>query len=245
MDDFKPLSPLLKDYYHLDLGHLPQELQERIGDALSPMSWGRLSPEQRQSRAESWDYENDPATEPERQKTEKLVDDLFEIERKITQWKSVATPTAQDLATQERTLEELEKRHAELEIEYRKMRGDYCGDYLEQKAPLQREPYDTRPINQAAQEPALPLIDTKAVIREEGKRNATLQHTDRNRLYGEVREEVRQLWKNGDPRLHSDMANYFKAKEKYSHLGIEKLRKNLIALANEINRPDLIKGTKK
>lgn len=130
MDDFKPLSPLLKDYYHLDLGHLPQELQERIGDALSPMSWGRLSPEQRQSRAESWDYENDPATEPERQKTEKLVDDLFEIERKITQWKSVATPTAQDLATQERTLEELEKRHAELEIEYRNMRGDYFDDHI-------------------------------------------------------------------------------------------------------------------
>lgn len=131
MDDFKPLSPLLKDYYHLDLEHLPQGLQERIGDALFPISWGMLLPEQRQRWVEGWDYRNDPATEDERQKEKKLVDDLFEIERKITQWKSVATPTAQDLATQERTLEELEKQHAELEIKYRKMRGDYFGDHLE------------------------------------------------------------------------------------------------------------------
>jgi hypothetical protein len=85
--------------------------------------------------------------------------------------------------------------------------------------------------------------ETQIVLTEAGKRNAALQHADRCRLYGEVREEVRQLWKNGDPRLHSDMAQHFKSK--HPSLSLSTLRKNLADLARDMERQDLIRGLKK
>ncbi len=107
-------------------------------------------------------------------------------------------------------------------------------------APATTEPGESAPIVPVADTGA---ADHRTVLADAGRRNANLQHAERNRLYAEIRETVRQLWAKGDPRLHSDMAGHFHGQ--HPSLSLAELRKKLADLAREINRPDLIRGTKK
>lgn len=125
MDDFIPLSPLLVGYYHLPYEQLPPEIQERIRLDFFPLPWNGLSPEQRRRWAERWDYGNDPANEPERQRTEALTVAWVDTKRKVDKWKTIPTPTALDLQAQEQALASLEPKLAELDAARRKMRGDF------------------------------------------------------------------------------------------------------------------------
>lgn len=86
-------------------------------------------------------------------------------------------------------------------------------------------------------------LEGKAYLSEIGRQNANIGHADRNQLYRDVVDQVRQLWKSGDPRMHSDMAKHFY--KQHPSLSPNELRRRLVALANEINRQDLIRGTKK
>lgn len=85
----------------------------------------------------------------------------------------------------------------------------------------------------------------QAALQEAGRKSAKLQHAERNRLYGEVVNEASLLWKKGDPRKHSYLANYFKANEKYSLLSPKTLRVKLADLARTMGHPELVKGAKK
>lgn len=85
----------------------------------------------------------------------------------------------------------------------------------------------------------------QAALQEAGRQAANFQHAERNQLYNEVVNQVQHLWEGGDLRKHSDMANDFKAKEKYSLLSLDTLRKKLADLARMMGHPELVRGTKK
>lgn len=142
MSDFLPLSPVLKDRYDLSFDELPADLRERV-ESLFVIPWNRLSPERRQRYTERWDYEHDPATERERKAVDELFDEMEAVSANIDKWENVGTSTAMDLAIQEDRLQPLRKTKAELEARKKRMRGDYFGGHLEQKAPRQRGPYAT------------------------------------------------------------------------------------------------------
>ena len=222
MSDFLPLSPALSGRLHLSFEDLPADLRERVESAFV-IPWNRLTPQQRRRFAARWDYDQDPATERERKTVAELFDKMEATEKEIEKWESIGTPTARDLSIQEDRLQSLYKTRAELKATRRRMRGDYCGDHLEPKEPP-------------------PQIESR-LLSEAGKRNAILQHADRNRLYSEAIKEARSLWVNGDTRLHSDMAQHFKSK--YPSLSLNALREKLVDLASKINKPELIRGTKK
>lgn len=225
MSDFLPLLSALSGWFHLSFEELPADLRERVESAFV-IHWNRFTPEQRCQFAGRWDYEHDPATERERAAVAEQFDKMEAVEKTIEKWESIGTPTAHDLSIQEDRLQPLYKTRNELEAIKRQMRGDY----LEQKASPQREPYDTNPINQA-------------VISEEGKRNAGIQHAERNRLYVEVLNQARRLWENDDHRPHSTMAQYFKSQ--YPLLSVSTLRNKLADLARNMGRQDLINGLHK
>jgi len=125
MDDFEPISPILEGFYHLDYAQLPADIQERVSEVFFPIPWGRVSPEQRKSLAEGFDYSNDPATEPERQRISALCDKERQIKQGIERWSNVSTPTAQDLALKEEKLKALYRQRDEVEATFKTLRGDY------------------------------------------------------------------------------------------------------------------------
>lgn len=223
MDDFKPLSPILQGYYDLDFEQLQQEIQEYVSEAFFPIPWNRLSAEQRQRYVESWDYRNNPATEPERERIWKHFQDMKAVERDITELKMAAAPTVQDVVLRKKELVCLEQKLAELKRERQEMRGDFAGISLQ----------------------PLPPLEDKNALREAGRRNATLQHTEKNRLYNEVVGEVRMLWGAGDQRQHSQMVSDFRAMPKYAHLSKDTLLQRLRELAMKMGKSGLIRGLAK
>ncbi|MBI3043559.1 MAG: hypothetical protein HYY78_12135 [Betaproteobacteria bacterium] len=68
MAKFDSLKAALKDYFDKPLCGLPKYLQDRVNQDFSPMPWDVLDAAQRRLVAEQWDYQNDPATLPERER---------------------------------------------------------------------------------------------------------------------------------------------------------------------------------
>ncbi|HWQ39356.1 MAG TPA: hypothetical protein VNM24_12240 [Burkholderiales bacterium] len=109
MSGFNSLTAALEGWFDKLLRDFPKDLQKRIERDFFPMPWDNLSPAQRRSVAQRWDYQSDPATEQDRQ----FWCDLFvrkdAIEKQIAEWKAVATPTASDLAQPEAGLAKLRR----------------------------------------------------------------------------------------------------------------------------------------
>src|SRR4030067_885172 len=76
-------------------------MQKPIEQDFFPMPWDDLSPDQRCSVAQQWDYQHDPATEQDRQFWWDFFVRKNAIEKQIAEWEVVATPTASDLPQQE------------------------------------------------------------------------------------------------------------------------------------------------
>jgi hypothetical protein len=104
----------LIDWFEKPLMDLPREKRERVEREFAPLHWDSMTTDQRKSRAESCDFQHDPATEQDR---EDLWDFFLRksfIEKQIAEWKAVATPTAGDLAQQEARLTELRQELARI-----------------------------------------------------------------------------------------------------------------------------------
>lgn len=126
MTDFVSLTTALDGWFDRPLSKLPKLLQERVRRDFVPMPWESLSSKQRQSVARQWDYNHDPATEPDRQFWWDFFIKKDELEKQVEQWQAVAASTAGELAQKESRLDEL---HAELE-RMQKLQERARGDYL-------------------------------------------------------------------------------------------------------------------
>lgn len=120
-DGYASLMSALDGLFNLNLAQLPVALMERVQRDLHPMPWDLLSPGQRRIVAAQWDYQHDPATEPERTRAFELFCREYDIEADIRRWELIATPTALDLEKKEVRLASLNKQLAEIRAEQREL----------------------------------------------------------------------------------------------------------------------------
>lgn len=113
---FESLQVALAKLYEKPFAQLPKKLQHRIQKEFQP-SWDDLSSSQRRQLAELRDYSNDPAMESYRQYWLDFYQRMQIIENQIEHWASIATPTATDLAAQEKRLAELKLELASMKIQ--------------------------------------------------------------------------------------------------------------------------------
>jgi len=107
MEDFKPFTQSLKDWFETPKARLPAEILALVEEKFLPMPWDELSPTARREVARQIDDGNNPAKEPERQFGWDFSDKQIELEKQKAQWESIAAPTALDLAEKERHLTEI------------------------------------------------------------------------------------------------------------------------------------------
>jgi len=122
---FDSLTLALEDWLDAPLQDLPGLLRARVDREFYPHTWEPLTPHQRRLRALECDYRQDPATEVERAYWWEFDVRQRELRQQLEHWKQVATPTAKDLAAQEKRLNELTRELARMEIEERRPRPDY------------------------------------------------------------------------------------------------------------------------
>ena len=114
---FDSLSAALIDWFEKPFTDLPRGIRERVEREFAPLRWDGMMPHERKSRAESWDYQHDPATEEEREFWWDFFLRKREIEKQIVEWEAVATPNAGDLAQKESRLTELRQKLGDMERE--------------------------------------------------------------------------------------------------------------------------------
>ena len=112
---YRSLYPALKGWYCRPLAEYPQDLRTWIecglGLGMKPQRvqawWDTKSPAARIAYAKQWDYQHDPAFGAARQDLEQTWDRYEELEREISRWEDAGTPTALDLAEQDKMLASL------------------------------------------------------------------------------------------------------------------------------------------
>ncbi len=124
--DFVSLTGALDDWFEKELDDLPEFLRERVEKEFFPFSWDTLSAEQRRSVAIQHDYQNDPATERDRQYWWDFFVRLDEIKQQITTWENTETPTSSDLALKEERLKALRQELNQMELQLRQRPTDSC-----------------------------------------------------------------------------------------------------------------------
>lgn len=131
MSDFDSLTWAFEEWFEAQLCDLPDALRQRVEKEFSPMPWDHLSADQRRSVALQLDYQHDPATEQDQQFWWDFFECMDFLKTQITQWESIACPTAGDLALKETRLKELRQELSRMEQQQRQARGDY---YPERKS---------------------------------------------------------------------------------------------------------------
>ncbi|GEM_PF-2016426 len=125
MSDFNSLTFALEEWFDKPLSDIPGKVQKLIKQDFSPMPWDDLHPDQRRSVALQLDYQHDPDTDEERQYWSDFFWRKDALEKKIAEWRAIATPTASDLAQKEARLDELKKELARMEHQGLQSQGDY------------------------------------------------------------------------------------------------------------------------
>ena len=125
MEEFDALSTALEDWFERPLTDLPDTLRQRVSQEFFPMPWGQLSADQRRSVALQLDYQHDPATEQERKFWWDFFQRIDALNKQVSDWEEVATPTATELALKESKLAELRREIAQMNDQKRYARGDY------------------------------------------------------------------------------------------------------------------------
>jgi hypothetical protein len=113
-DTHKSLTAMLQQWFELSFSDLPDDLKYRVKREYFPLSWDKLTSEQRRRLALQWDNED----ESDEDKNLDLLWDIFEqmddYEVQLTAWNSVPAPSASDLHLKERRINELTQKLAEL-----------------------------------------------------------------------------------------------------------------------------------
>lgn len=125
MTDFNSLATALEEYFNTPYADLPEDERQRVENDFFPMPWDKLSPNHRRSVAAQLDYQRDPDTEGERQYWSDFFNRRDNLQRKLMQWESVATPTATDLATKESKVSGLQQELDRMDQTLRQARGDF------------------------------------------------------------------------------------------------------------------------
>lgn len=123
--EFKSLTLALDEWFEKKLDDLPIDLRQLVEREFFPNLWDVLTADQRRSGILQLDYQNDPATEQDRQYWWNFFERLRELKKQIHEWKSAATPTASEIALKESRLKELQQELDRMELQQRKARGDY------------------------------------------------------------------------------------------------------------------------
>ncbi|MGH8719472.1 MAG: hypothetical protein ACREV0_11115 [Burkholderiales bacterium] len=137
--EFEKLMVVLEGWFDKNRTDVPEKQRNRIDRDLFPRNWDELTIEQRKRAAEDWDDKNDPTKEAERERDWALWVEYDEVKREIAEWELVATPTALDKKTKDDRLRELRQRFANLEEQYKRMRGDYVGQRESSVAAINRD----------------------------------------------------------------------------------------------------------
>jgi|MTBAKSStandDraft_2_1061841.scaffolds.fasta_scaffold06391_3 hypothetical protein len=123
--EFESLTFALDGWFDKNLDDFPESLRQRVEQDFFPNLWDALSADQRRRATLQLDYQNDPATEQERQYLWNFFARLDELKNQKEQWESAETPTASDMALKESRLKELQQEIARMELQKRQARGDY------------------------------------------------------------------------------------------------------------------------
>ena len=123
---FESLTLALESHFETPLDQLPVALRQRVERELFPMPWDSLTADKRRSVALQLDYQHDPATEQDRQFWWDFFERKSDLEKQITAWELIATPTANELALRETRLGELRQELAGMKRQGRDSRSDYC-----------------------------------------------------------------------------------------------------------------------
>lgn len=107
MSQFQPLVQKLNRFFDKPFSSIPIHLAELVEDIYYPFIWDNLNPSKRHEIAATWDFDNDPATEPLRVLIAQAADIRLELEQEIEQWTKTAAPTALDLLTKKSRIEQL------------------------------------------------------------------------------------------------------------------------------------------
>jgi hypothetical protein len=166
MNTFDSLTLALENWFEASLCDLPDSLRQRVKKEFAPMPWDQLSAEQRRTVTLQLDYQQDPATEQDRQFWWDHVQRQNELKAQIAQWEVAAAPTAGELALRETRLKELRQELARTEAQDRQAKGDY----IPVRTPRDRE-RETPPISQGS--PVLYIAYPKALAQLRNRLDAT------------------------------------------------------------------------
>ncbi len=118
-DSFRSLVKALEGYWDTLFNDLPPRAKVWVLRDFGPGHWDDWNANTRKSLSEQRDYQHDPAKEQERKFWWDFFNRKSEIEQQVETWKTVATPTASDLAQKESRLAELQKELAVMERQER------------------------------------------------------------------------------------------------------------------------------
>ncbi|NLZ17219.1 MAG: hypothetical protein GX087_05745 [Desulfobulbaceae bacterium] len=116
-EKFESLTLALEGLFDKEWEELPEALQQRVKVDFFPLTWGMLAPDQRHELALQRDYQNDPATRPEREYWYNHFARIRELKEELAKWEAIDTPTATDLAKKETRCKELRQKIERLEAE--------------------------------------------------------------------------------------------------------------------------------
>lgn len=177
MNEYKSLATALAGFFDRQQCDLPKELQARVEDEYSPISWDRMSPEARQQIAVQLDSYDDPALEDARQRGWDLAEREAAIDVQISEWSRVATPTALDLATRNEKLAQLKLQKSQIEAEVR-------GESVQQNPVIDIS-------SDSAASPTAPLPAKQA--RSQSKTQREMRKKETAAKYGRWRKEHKRL----------------------------------------------------
>lgn len=184
MSAFDSLTLALEGWFDKPLCDLPDALHQRIEDDFWPMPWDRLSAEGRRGVTQQIDFENDPATESFRHFCWDNSERRISVTTQISAWEAVATPTALDLAQQQKRLAELRQELVRIEAEVF-LPGDVSGT---------GEPPDAFPGVKARMEAELRLQDWH----RQNARNAANKRHDQPGGSRDKQSQIREIWARGN-----------------------------------------------
>lgn len=124
MSDFDSLTWALEGWFDTLLRDLPEAVRQRVEQDFFPLPWDSFSAAKRLRAALLFDWQHDPSTEHDQKLWSDYFDHKFDLEKQISQWEAIATPTAGEMAQKETRLAELRQKLVHKEKYPWQARGD-------------------------------------------------------------------------------------------------------------------------
>lgn len=167
MSQFQPLVQKLNRFFDKPFSAIPIHLVELVEDIYYPIIWDNLNPSRRHEIAATWDFDNDPATEPLRVLIAQAAEIRLELEQEIEQWTKTATPTALDLLTKKSRIEQLKATLSKFTSCLEKE------NLNEKKLKALIEQYSSSKEHQATLEPAETSLKEPSTSKQQARKAAT------------------------------------------------------------------------